>query len=278
MEKVVSLVTGASSGLGREIARLLCFNGHVVYVTARRASLLNELKKSCSKESGKIVVVSGDLADGDFRVKLILGILRKEGRIDYLVNNAGFGKSTKFEDMKDSHISAMIEVNIGAYAHLTKLVLPSMKKRRSGRIIHLGSVVAFTPLPFFTLYDATKAAVYSFNRALRYELKGTGVTSTVVLPARMKTGFADHAYNCHKENGKIVCATEFNKTAGDPDIVARKIVEKIDSGVEVITPTFKAGLWYTMRYFGFIVDFVMKNILGPKELKRLEDEDNSRLR
>lgn len=107
-----------------------------------------------------------------------------------------------------------------------------------------------------------------FNRSLRYELKGSNVSSTVVLPARMRTGFADNAYKSHSNVANSVY--NFNKQGGGPEDVAKVVVKKMNSGKEVITPTFKAKLWYLMRYFGWIVDLVMKNSLGPKELAKLE--------
>ena len=269
MEKI-ALVTGASSGLGRNIATALCSKGHKVYVSARRKNLLDELKKDCSKMPGEIIPFPGDLSLPEFRKKLVSRILKNEGRIDYLINNAGFGQSIRLERQKFEDIQNMFNVNVVAYSHLTSLVLGPMKKENSGRIINVGSVVAFTPLPYFTIYNSTKSAVYGLNRSLRYELKNSAVSSTIVLPARMKTGFAKVAYDCYEKDGKTVCIESFNKAAGDPAIVARAIVNQIDSGREVITPTFKAKLWYFMRYFGFMVDFVMKNILGPKELKHLE--------
>ena len=162
--KKVSLVTGASSGLGRVLAELLCEKGHKVYVIARRKDFLEQLKKECSKLDGEIIIISGDLSDFNFREELISKILAKENKIDYLFNNAGFGRAIRFEDQNAEEIQKMFEVNIIAYEHLANLVLPSMKKLNSGRIINIGSVVAFTPLPYFTVYNSTKSAVYGFNR------------------------------------------------------------------------------------------------------------------
>jgi hypothetical protein len=266
----VSIVTGASSGLGRDVASLLCKKGLIVYVVARSKDKLLALQKECAGDSGKIKVVVGDLTDSKFRVGIVSLVLKKEGRIDYLINNAGFGRAIKFEKMKEDEIRQMIELNLVAYEHLVNLVLPSMKKVNSGKIINVGSVVAFTPLPYFTVYNSTKAGVYSFNRSLRYELKGLNISSKVVLPARMKTGFADKAYDCYIKNGKKMCVEKFNSGAGSSMKVAKVIVRKLDSNTEVVTPTFKAKIWYFMRYFGWIVDFFMKNVLGPKELKHLE--------
>lgn len=270
MRKKVSLVTGSSSGLGRDIASLLCKKGLIVYVTARRKNELEKLKKECG-HFGEIKIISGDLSDKNFRIKLISDILKKEGRIDYLINNAGFGRAIHLEEINVDEITNMFEVNVVAYIHLANLVLKAMRKVNSGRIINIGSVVAFTPLPYFTVYNATKSAIYGFNRSLRYELKGSEITSTIVLPARMKTGFADKAYDCYMENGKKVCVERFNKIAGSSMDVAKVIVQKLNSGKEVITPTLKAKVWYLTRYVGFIVDFAMENFLGPKEKIHIEE-------
>lgn len=268
-KKKISLVTGASSGLGKALSELLCEKNHRVYVTARRKNLLEELKEKCSKFNGEVVVIAGDLTDSNFRTKLILEIIEKEKKIDYLFNNAGFGKAVIFEKQESEEIENMIKVNLIALQHLTNLVLPYMKKANSGKLIHIGSVVAFTPLPYFATYNSTKAAIYSFNRSLRYELKDTNISSTVVLPARMNTGFAKKAFDCYKTEGKDQCVKKFNDTAGSPYQVAKKIVNKIDSGKEVITPTLKSKIWYFMRYFGWIVDLSMKYIIGPKQFKDL---------
>lgn len=266
----MSIVTGSSSGLGRDVASLLCKKGMVVYVVARSKDKLLALQKECSGDSGKIKVVVGDLTDSKFRSGMVSLVLKKEGRIDYLINNAGFGRAIKIEKMRDDDIRNMVELNLVAYEHLASLVLPSMKKVNSGKITNVGSVVAFTPLPYFTVYNSTKAGVYSFNRSLRYELKDSGVSSKVVLPARMRTGFAEKAYDCYVKDGKKMCVERFNKVAGSSMKVAEVIVRKLDSNAEVVTPTFKAKLWYFTRYVGWVVDFFMKNVLGPKELKHLE--------
>ena len=267
----VCLVTGASTGLGREIAKLLSEKGYKTYVTARQRDYLLGLKKECKDFKGEIILADlGDLGDFKFREKLVSTILKKEGKIDYLFNNAGYGRAIKFHLQEPEEIQKMFEVNMVAYAHLARLVLPGMIKKNKGRIINIGSVVAFTPLPYFTIYNSTKAAIYSFNRSLRYELKDSKVSSTVVLPARMKTKFAEKAYDCYIENGKRICVQRFNKGAGDPLVVAKSTLRNMDKGREVVTPTFKSKLWYFMRYFGFVVDFTMKNVLGPKEKKHIE--------
>ncbi|MAE49934.1 hypothetical protein CMI48_03845 [Candidatus Pacearchaeota archaeon] len=265
MAKEVCVVTGASSGLGKELAEVLCARGYSVWITARRKQELLALKKRCLHFRGEMHVIAGDLTDASFREKLIRTVLRKEGQIDFLFNNAGMGRATRFEDQSVEGLRMMTELNVVAGQHLSALALPAMLRRGKGRLIQIGSVVAFTPLPYFTTYNATKAAVYTFNRSLRYELVDSPVSSTVVLPARMSTGFAEKAY----EQGHAV--EKFNRGGVGPRRVAEAIVRQMDSGREVITPTWKAWLWYTMRYFGFFVDFVMKRVLGPKEREKLAD-------
>jgi len=268
--KEVSLVTGASSGLGRSIAELLCEKGHKVYVVARRKNLLEELKKECKGHKGEIILISGDLTDFKFREKIISTIIKKEKKIDYLFNNAGFGKATLLEEQDSKMIQGMMEVNVTSYIHLASESLKYMKKENKGRIINTGSVVAFTPLPYFTVYNSTKSAVYGFNRSLMYELRDSNITTTVVLPARMKTDFAKTAFHCGDNETKQMCVERFDKIAGSPKIVAKKIIKDMDKGKEVITPTFKAKLWYFMRYFGFVVDFVMKNFMASKQLEEIK--------
>jgi uncharacterized protein len=270
--KKISLVTGASSGLGKIIAKMLCQKSHKVYVTARRENLLQNLKKECEKLGGEIVVISGDLSDPSFRINLVNQIIKNEKKIDYLINNAGFGKAVEFSKENQEEIGNMFKVNVVAYQHLTRLVLPHMKKQNSGRLIQVGSVVAFTPLPYFTTYNATKAAVYMFNRALRYELVDTKVTSTIVLPARMNTGFATHAFDCSFRKDKNACADEFNKMAGKTEKVAKQVVRNINKGKRIILPTFKSRLWYFMRHFEVLVDLIMKKGMGAKQLRHLKKD------
>jgi len=267
--KEVSLVTGASSGLGRSIAKLLCEKGHKVYVVARRKNLLEELRRECKNHRGEIILFSGDLTDIKFRERIIPSIIKKEKRIDYLFNNAGFGKATLLEEQDSEEIKNMLEVNVNSYVHLSSVALKYMKKKNKGRIINTGSVVAFTPLPYFTVYNLTKSAVYGFNRSLMYELNDSNVTTTVVLPARMNTDFAKTAFHCKDDETKQMCVERFNKIAGNPEIVAKEIVKNMDKGKEVITPTFKSKIWYFMRYFGFIVDFAVKNFMASKQLEEI---------
>jgi len=277
---VISLVTGASSGLGRDISKLLCKKAHIVYVVARSADKLQYLKKECKNFVGEIRPISGDLTDVKFRKKLIDIILKKSRKIDYLINNAGFGTAIEFEKQPIEDCTKMFELNVLAYEHLTSLVLPSMKKIKKGKIICISSIVAFTPLPYFATYNATKGAVFNFVRSLRYELKGTGVSASVVLPARMKTGFGKQAFKCYKPHIHDTCLKEWNKQAGSAFKVAKKVVKNIDSNYLLILPGIKTKLFYFLTHlpFGYyLVDFLMKYLLGPgmkKNINKTEIDKN----
>lgn len=272
MVKIISLVTGASSGLGGCIAKELCKKGHTVYVTARRAEKLKTLKLMCSPFKGKIIPIPGDLTDFKFRIRLIKTILKKSRKIDYLINNAGYGSAVEFTKQPYKDIVNMFNLNIIAYEHLIQLILPSMKRRKKGRIINISSVTSFTPLPYFATYNATKAAVTNFTKALAYELIGTGVSVSAVLPARMKTGFANVAFKCSKLSSKKhkECVRKWNKIAEAPEKVAKNIVKKLDSKCLIIMPTLGAkallvlsyipGLLYAFRRF-FMLEGTKKDLV-----------------
>jgi hypothetical protein len=270
--KKVSVVTGASSGLGRDIAKLLCEKGHKVYVTARRKELLLDLKKECSSFPGEIIPIDGDLTDKDFREKLISRVLRESKRIDYLINNAGYGKLMAFEEIEIKDIEGMYALNSVAPEHLAHLALPGMRKRKEGRIINVASVVAFTPPPYFSVYNATKAATYNFTRSLSYELYGTGVSVSVVCPSRMDTPFWEIAFKCKGLTGEAqkVCVNKWTKGSVKSMKVAEYVVRNLDSESLLFLPDFPAKLYYyTVGKIPSLGNFISKHILKKKSEKVL---------
>ena len=263
----VSIVTGSSSGLGREIAKLLSEKGQRVYVVARREKALLELKKECSKNKGEIRVIAGDLTDSKFRENLILRVLKESKKIDYLINNAGFGKAVKFEDQELKDIENMFGLNIIATEHMVQLALPSMKKAKKGRIINLSSGVMFSPQPYFLTYNATKAGIALFTKSLNYELQGTGVSASVVFPYLMKTNFAKVAFNSKNQNEKG--EKEYDKNSSDPIITARGIMRKLDSKQVFIFPTFLAWGLYVISRFPYVIHLSTKYFLVRKLRKMM---------
>ena len=277
MKKEVSLVTGASSGLGRDIAKLLCGKGHVVYVVARRKEKLFDLQKECAKEVGKIKIIAGDLTGKDFRKKLIGEILKTEGKIDYLINNAGYGKLQSLENIDYKDLEGMIALNVLAMQHLSTLVLPSMKKSNSGRIINIASVAAIEPPPYFATYNSTKYAVHGFTKSLSYELKGTGVSTSVVFPPRMDTPFWVIVFKCKQLSGEEqkMCVAEWTKRSSGSLAVAKYIVKRINSKRLMLLPDFLPKVSYhLLRHFKFIASFFMKTWGVATARKILHNEND----
>jgi short-subunit dehydrogenase len=193
-QRPIALVTGASMGLGAEFARLLASEGYDVVLTARSGELLGTLKKEVENLHGiEAHVVVADLADPR-APSAIYDHLRNAGiEIEVLVNNAGFGMYGKFSESSLSTELEMIQVNIIALMHLTKLFVNDMVKRRHGRIVNVASTAAFQAGPMQSVYYASKAFVLSFSEAIGNELKGTGVTVTALCPGPTPTGFQERA-------------------------------------------------------------------------------------
>jgi uncharacterized protein len=186
----VALVTGASAGIGRELARVLAVD-HDLILTARREAELRSLAAELAPATCHIF--PADLADPAASRALFDAITAKELNVDVLVNNAGFGDIGPFADAELPKMLRMIQVNVMTLTELTGLFLPAMQARGSGKILNVGSVAGFQPGPFMAVYYATKAYVNSFSEALSSELSGTGITVTCLAPGPTRSEFADVA-------------------------------------------------------------------------------------
>jgi short-subunit dehydrogenase len=278
MKGSISLVTGASSGLGKEIAELLCKKSHIVYAVARRKDKLLELQNQCKKHPGKIKIIAGDLTDTKFRVQLITQVLKETKKIDYLINNAGFGKLEAHEKIEYTDLEGMINLNILALQHLTQLVLPSMKKLKKGRIINISSIAAFEPPPYFATYNATKYAVHGFTKSLSYELKGTGVSTSVVFPSRMNTPFWIIAFKCKGLTGEEqkTCVADYTKKSSPALPVAKHIVKNLDTNNLLILPgALTKVAYHLLRHFKFIGTFFMQTSGVKSARKALKHQNES---
>ncbi len=184
--KQTALITGASSGIGLDLAHLFAADGHDVVLVARSEGKLRELAKELEAKHGiQATVIAADLAKPDAPQQIFV----IAPQIDVLVNNAGFGTSGKFAETELRAELEMIQVNVTALTHLTKLFLPQMLERKRGRILNLASTASFQPGPLMAVYYATKAYVLSFSEAIAEELSGTGVTVTALCPGPTATGF-----------------------------------------------------------------------------------------
>lgn len=181
MERKVILITGASSGIGYDAAARLSKQGHRVYASARRLDRMEPLK-----EYG-VMPIKMDVTDETSMVEGIQHILNAEGRIDVLVNNAGYGYLGAIENVTLEEARRQLEVNLFGLARLTQLVLPHMRNQHSGRIINVSSIAGKAVLLFGGWYNVSKYAVEAFSDALRIETKPFGIKVCLIEPSGIKT-------------------------------------------------------------------------------------------
>jgi short-subunit dehydrogenase len=189
-----AVITGASSGIGRALALEFARGGFHLLLTGRNAQALAAIAGECA---GKFRVETqthpADLASPDATDALVAAIAGKPHGIDVLVNNAGFGIRGEFSRTDVTSEIDLINVQLAATLKLTKAILPGMIARRSGRILNVGSVYCYAPVPFQSVYSACKAFLLSFSAAIRDELTGSGVTVTVFCPGITQTEFRARA-------------------------------------------------------------------------------------
>ena len=185
-----ALITGASSGLGKEFARIHASKGDNLILIARSKDKLETLKLELEKLFHvSVYVIVQDLST-QTAPKLVYDELKsKQIQVDYLVNNAGFGDFGLFAESDWEKQLEMINLNVTCLTHLTRLFLPDMIQRKFGKILNVASTAAFQPGPTMSVYFATKAYVLSFSEAIANELQGTGVTVTALCPGATETGF-----------------------------------------------------------------------------------------
>ena len=185
-----TLITGASSGIGLELARQFAKHGHRLLLVAPVQNELDAIAAELSREHDvEVGVIAEDLTDINAPQRIFDLIQRDGSTIDILVNNAGLGQRGKFWENPLDRDIAMLRVNIEAVVRLTKLFLPAMIERRAGRVLNTASIAGFEPGPLLAIYHATKAFVLSFSEALATELERSGVTVTALCPGATDTDF-----------------------------------------------------------------------------------------
>ncbi len=189
--KNFTLITGASSGIGLEFAKIFAREGHNLILVARSENTLKILAEELTKEYDvEIKVIVKDLEYYSSPTEIYDEIKRDNINVNILVNNAGFGTYGKFNYTDLDKELRMIQVNITALTHLTKLFLKDMVENNSGRILNIASVAAFQPGPLMAVYYASKAYVLSFSEAIAEELKDTKIKVTTLCPGPIKTNFS----------------------------------------------------------------------------------------
>ncbi len=221
-----ALITGASSGIGHELALLFARDGFDCVITARRLDRLEALAERLRREHKvRVSVIVADLAEQGSPDRIFSAVEAAGMEIAVLVNNAGFPTFGHFVDL-DTHTELdELQVNVVALTHLTKLFLPGMIARRDGRILNVASTAAFEPGPLMAVYYASKAYVLSFSQALGNELAGTGVSVTTLCPGITRTGFqaAGAMEDSRLVQGRMADAASV-ALAGYRGVMARKSV------------------------------------------------------
>lgn len=192
--KNVALITGASSGIGLEIARHHAALEQDLILVARSTTKLIEIKKELEQKHGiKVYNIPKDLSIPDAAIEVFEEINENGLQVDYLINNAGFGDFGFFHEADWDKQEMMINLNMLTLTHLTHLFLPQMVARKSGKILNVASTAAFQPGPLMAVYYATKHYVLAFSEAIANELAETGVTVTTLCPGPTESGFQSAA-------------------------------------------------------------------------------------
>ena len=225
MKNKIALVTGASSGIGKATAEQLAKAGYKVYGTSRRGT-------NSGLQSFEMLAL--DVTSEESVAAAVTELIRREGRIDLLVNNAGFGvASAGAEESSIEQAKAIFDTNFFGLIRMTRAVVPHMRSQKSGRIINISSVLGFLPAPYMALYAATKHAVEGYSESLDHELRTRGIRVTMIQPAYTKTGFDANLLepdNKLEEYRKIRVALdkkvkELVESGDEPSVVAKAVVK-----------------------------------------------------
>jgi uncharacterized protein len=225
--KPYALITGASSGIGLELAHTFAKNGYNLVLVARSREKMEALAAEChTQHATESLVIEADLSDRTSAQMVFDTVKKKKLVLDVLVNNAGFGDTGEFASSDWQKQEDMMMVNMIAAAHLTRLFVPQLIEQKNGYILNVASVVAFLPGPLMSIYFATKAFLLSFSEALSEELKNTGVSVTVLCPGVTESGFQKVA---NIEESKFVKGKKMPSAAevaefGYTSMIARKVV------------------------------------------------------
>jgi NAD(P)-dependent dehydrogenase (short-subunit alcohol dehydrogenase family) len=225
----IALVTGASSGIGEATAQRLTVAGYKVYGTSRRGA-------QAGKRSFEMLPL--DVTNDQSVEAVVSEVLRRDGRIDVLVNNAGFGVAPAgAEESSLDQARLIFETNFFGLIRMTRAVVPHMRTQGRGRIINIGSVLGFLPMPYGALYSATKHAVDGYSESLDHELRTRGIRVSVIQPAYTKTPFdanfmePDAKVDAYREAraGMVKRVAEVMATAESPGVVADTVLKAVNA-------------------------------------------------
>lgn len=247
-----ALVTGASSGIGAAFARSLKKRGHRLILVARRKDRLAALAEELGEDATAVRVV--DLAVSGAARTLADDLEREAIDVDLLVNNAGVGHTARFDQEPPERIAAMLDLNIRALVEMTRAFVPAMVRRGRGQVINVASNAAFQPVPFLSVYAATKSFVVSFTEGIASELKGTGVGFQALCPGLTATEFLEVA-ETHTTNLLVR-----KMPAMRPEDVVAASLRGLDRGRLRVVPGFANQALATLQ--GFLPRSVARSVAG----------------
>lgn len=255
--KNTALITGASSGIGKELARLHASAGGDLIVVARRLNVLEELKSELeSKHQVKVLCIAADLTHSNAPREIYDQVKSDELEVEVLINNAGFGGHGKFHEREWGRESAMIGLNVTALTEMTHLFVKDMVTRNRGKILNVASTAGFLPGPLQAVYYATKAYVLSFSQAIAEELREENITVTALCPGPVATEFTTA--------GDLEGVAAF-KNAAAPASVAKVGYEAMKRGKLVVINDCKLSL-----LLNWIVPFLPRRTLLKMSRRSME--------
>lgn len=234
-ERKTVLVTGASGGIGYELAKIFAANGFDLVLVARQKDKLEKLAAEFRSQGVSARVLAKDLSRPASPKEIFEEISNASVSIDILVNNAGVGVYGNFADTDLNRELELLQLNMVSLTHLTKLFLPGMIRRRSGKILNVASTAAFQPGPLMAVYFASKAYVLSFSEAVRNELKGTGVTLSLLCPGPTESDFQQVAgidrqiklFKLSMMNAQSVAQTAYEGLMKNKGLIVPGFVNKV---------------------------------------------------
>ena len=224
----VVLLTGASSGIGKVTAEYLAGLGYRVYGTSRRCKN-GTLVFSDDNSKGFVEMVQLDVCDSRSAEEAVKYVMEKEGQINVLINNAGFGIAGAIEETSEEEACSQFNTNFFGMHRMCRQVLPIMRKQKKGLIINIGSVAGLFSIPYQAMYSASKSAMKAYTEALRIEARDWGIRAVLVEPGDTRTGFTDNRYyTAESENtsyprskSSIEKMEQDERSGKNPEIIAR---------------------------------------------------------
>lgn len=259
-----TLVTGASAGLGKELAIECARRGKHLLLTGLQDENIDVLRKEISSQYHVDVQVYEIDFTRTGAIESLAEELNKKYKLEILINNAGMGGTAAFMDASPDYIDQIVLLNMRALVLLTRLLLPNLKQQKHSYILNIASMASFGPMPFKTVYPASKAFVYSFSRGLGAELKGTGVSVSVAHPGAMKTNA--EVTRRIEQHRKLIQATTLST-----EKVAKICVRQTLKSDTLIIPGFMNKLsWLVLKLIPIWLKLIIMRTSLQKELRRSE--------